>query len=211
MVTESFYRKYQEQLLRGERKACSRMVDELLDQGISMKEIFVDLFQRSLYEVGYLWETNQISVAHEHLCTSITETLVSQVYPRLFAEPHNGQQAVVTCTPGEYHQVGPRMVADFFELHGWDAHFLGANTPENDLVKFIRAKQPGLIAISMSVFFHLASLQQLVKVVKDAFPDLPVLLGGQAFRWGGTDAFSGQNKVKVILSLDELENQILRK
>ena len=36
--------------------------------GISVKDIYLHVFQSSLYEIGRLWQENKITVAQEHYC-----------------------------------------------------------------------------------------------------------------------------------------------
>lgn len=35
------------------------------------------------------------------------------------------------------HEIGMRMVADFFEMEGWDTYYLGANTPTRSILQTI--------------------------------------------------------------------------
>ena len=210
MIIEDLFREYQVKLLNGDRAGCMVIVKKLLAAKIEIKDLYVNLFQRSLYEIGSLWETNKISVAIEHLSTAITESLINLVYPHMFASEHCGKKAVITCTPGEFHQIGARMVADYFEINGWDGYFLGANTPDDDIINFIKEHKPDLLAISMSVFFSMNSLQLLIAKVRQHFPDLTILLGGQGFIWGGEKAFHAMENVHLILSLDELDKKILK-
>lgn len=206
MITEEFFSKYQQNLLQGQQNSCRKMVEKLLENNISIKSLYVDLFQRSMYQVGSMWEKNQMSVAHEHLCTSITQNLISQVYPRLLALPHHGRKVVVSCTPGEMHQLGARMVADFLEINGWDSHFLGFGTPPMELIRFIGSTQPQMIALSMSIFSNISTLKLLVQKINETNPGIRILLGGQGFRWGGTEMFVTMQDVNVVHGLDFLEN-----
>ena len=61
----------------------------------------------------------------------------------------------------------------------------------------------------MSVFFNLPGLVSLVGKIREQFPVLPVLVGGQAFRWGGDQAFSKFNHVFIVRSLDDLITRFL--
>lgn len=205
MITEDSYNAYLSDLLAGRRTECRNYVDKLINDGIKIKELYLNLFQRSLYDVGTLWESNKISVATEHLCTSITESLINLAYPLIFSAEHTGRKAVITCTPGEFHQIGARMVADYFEMFGWDGYFVGVETPTADLIKFIDEKNPDVLAVSMSVFFNLNSLADLVVTINNRFPKLDIFLGGQGFRWGGENTFKTMNRVYVIKSLNDLE------
>ena len=208
MIDERLYQDYLKALLAGRRKHCSDMVQGLLDVDIELKTLFIDLFQRSMYEVGELWENNRITVANEHLATSITESLLNLAYPALFTADHKGQKAVISCSTNEFHQIGGKIVADIFELNGWDGHFLGANLPHEDLSRFIQEVQPDVVGLSLSIIANLDNLKRGIEVVRADFPKLDLLIGGQAFRWGGIDEIKRYPCTEYISSLDELENLI---
>jgi len=195
-------------LLAGDKNRCAGIVRELLDKDIPVRDLYLDVFQRSMYEVGSLWERNKVSVAVEHLATSITESLLALAYPRIFAAEHIGKKAVISCVANEYHQIGGKMVADIFELHGWDGYFLGANTPLEALLKMIDDKQPDLLGLSLSIHFNMPSLFAVLDRIQADFPDLPVIVGGQAFRWGGADIGEKYRNVKLVTSLDHLQTFI---
>ena len=208
MIEERLYRDYLTALLAGKRKQCRDMVNRLLDSNIELKVLYIDLFQRSMYEVGELWENNRITVANEHLATSITESLLNLAYPALFAADHREKKAVISCCANEFHQIGGKIIADVFELNGWDSHFLGANLPYEELSRFIQEVQPDVVGLSLSIIANLDKLKQGIEVVKADFPKLDLLIGGQAFRWGGIDVIRRYPGTEYISSLDELENLI---
>ena len=116
---------------------------------------------------------------------------------------------IIACVGGEYHQLGGRMVADLCELQGWRGYFLGADTPLPDLLRLIEERRPTLLGLSLSIYFNLPALLQALDVVTTAYPDLPILVGGQAFRWGGVADVQGYPNVSYIASLDELEKRML--
>ncbi len=206
MLTEEIYKDYIQNLLKGDRASCARIVQDFLDRDIPLMDLYLGLFQRSLYEVGHLWEINKISVAVEHMATAITESLLTLAYPRIFAAEHKGKKAVVSCLINEYHQIGGKMVADIFELNGWDGYFLGANTPIADLQTMIKQKQPDIVALSVSIYFNFNSLYNTLETIRKTFPELKIIVGGQAFRWGGTDIADKYPGVEYISSIIELEN-----
>jgi len=170
--------------------------------------LYENLFRDSLYEVGWLWETNQISVAVEHLATSVTEKMMTLVYPTIFSAEKIGKKAIITCTPHEFHQIGARMVADIFEMSGWDGYYLGANTPENDLFEMIKDKKPDVLGVSVSIYFNIRTMMELVEQVRVHYPDLHILLGGQAFQHGGHEIVQKLSNSTYIESLDQLKASI---
>ncbi len=199
------YRRYLDGLLNNDRQQCRASFEQWLASEAGLRAIYEDLVQRSLYEVGDLWERGRISVATEHLATAITESLLNLVYPRLFALPRLGRSAVVACVANEHHQIGGKMVADLFELNGWRGYFLGANTPVRDVMALLEEKRPDVVALSVSVAFSLDTLLGAAAEIRAAFPALPILVGGQAFRWGGRERVERLPGALCLSSLGELE------
>lgn len=208
MITDPLYQEYLSLLLNGKRAACSRMVLSLIDQGIDLKTLYTDLFQKSLYEVGELWEYNKISVAKEHLVTAITEGLLNLIYPTLFLGKRTHKKVIISCAANEFHQIGGKMVADIFEIQGWDTHFLGANMPLDQMLHHIDEVKPDLLGLSLSVYFNMPSLIKGIEAVKTNFTNLDIVLGGQAFNWGGIEKVKHYSNTVCIRSLVELENMI---
>ena len=210
MITDELYRNYLTLLLKGKRIDCSHIVQDLLDHRVEVGVLYTDLFQKSLYRVGELWEHNKISVAKEHLATAITEGLLNMIYPRLMETERDqkGKQAVISCAANEYHQIGGKMVADIFELHGWNADFLGANTPVDHMLAQIQETKPDLVGLSLAVYFNIATLKSELDALRSNFPGLDIIVGGQAFRSGGADLIKRYSATEYIASLDELEKII---
>jgi methanogenic corrinoid protein MtbC1 len=207
-VTDQIYNAYLAALLAGDRAGCTTIVQELNTADIPLKDLYLNLFQRSLYRTGELWEHHKVSVSVEHLATAITERLLTLVEPKIFSGQYRDQSVIVACVADEYHQLGARMVADLFELHGWRGYFLGANTPVQDLLNMIEQKNPALIALSLSIYSNLPALIKALDTVRAKYPDLPILVGGQAFRWGGTDLLKQYRNVTYISSIDQLEQEM---
>lgn len=208
MITEELYQKYLKSLLTGDKVACLKIVKTLLENNIAIRDLYVELFQKSMYKVGELWEINEISVAREHLATAITESLLSITYPYIFKGEQTAKKAIISCTANEYHQLGGKMVVDIFELYGWDAHFLGANTPPAELVSLIEEIKPDLVGLSLAVSFNLPSLITTLEEIKGNYQNLDILVGGHAFAYGGTDLLKNFSGTHYLESLSQLEDSL---
>lgn len=97
------------------------------------------------------------------------------------------------------------MVNDVFEKSGWITHFLGANTPSAELVEYAKKVNPEVIAVSTSIFFHIPKLDALISTIKNIFPNVPVLIGGQAFKHGGDTIINKYSGVTYVKNLVELK------
>jgi len=76
------------------------------------------------------------------------------------------------------------MVADILELNGWDGHFLGANTPTEDMMQFIQDTKPDFVGLLLYILSNIENLKRSMEAIDFDFPNLGLLIGGQAFRWG---------------------------
>ena len=211
MIDKKTYESYLQGLLAGNSRACLNIVDQLVDVQTPLLVLYGDLFRRSLYQVGGLWEQNRISVATEHLATAITERVLAAVYPKLVATgDRSGRRALVSCGTNEHHQVGARMVADVLESVGWQVRFLGANVPAQDVLQTIDEMRPELLGLSLSMYFNMASFQRLLAAVRHDYPDLEILIGGQAFRWGGAEGVQKAQRVRYVDDLSALAAELKR-
>lgn len=208
-VPEGLYRGYLAALLANDHQRCRGFFEQLLAARIRLRSLYENLVQRSLYEIGERWERGEISVATEHAATAISESLLNLTYSRLFEQPRNGKSAVVSCAANEHHQIGGKMVADIFELHGWRGYFVGANAPMRELHSLISEKRPNVVAFSLASLMGLDPLVAAVTEVRAAYPHAPILVGGQAFRLGKSARIEGLAGVKCLMSLGELEGWIM--
>jgi len=120
-----------------------------------------------------------------------------------------------TCVAGDLHEIGVRMVSDFFEVAGWNTFYLGADTPADSVVRILRERQADMLAISVTMTFHLRAVTELIGAVRassacrrvkilvgghpfNAFPDLPRRIGADA------SAVSAEESVAVAAQLMQL-------
>jgi MerR family transcriptional regulator, light-induced transcriptional regulator len=169
-------------ILAGRRQEAVRFAIEALRQGHTVTDIYVELFETSLYQVGRLWEANQITVAEEHMATAITQHAIAQLYAQLTPAEAERGRIVLTGVQGELHQVGATMVADVLEADGWDVRFLGTNMPYAGILQAIEAHQAEILGISATMLFSVPQLRQLIGEVRSRFgPRSPrIVLGGAA-------------------------------
>jgi methylmalonyl-CoA mutase cobalamin-binding domain/chain len=176
-------RRFLDALLKADRRAASQIVLDAVHQGTSVRDIYLHVFQRSQYEIGRLWQSNQISVAQEHLCTAATQLIMSQLYPMIFETPRKNRRVVAACVGGDLHEVGIRMIADFFEMAGWDAYYLGADVPAASIVQTVIDRQAHVLAVSATLLTHIGPVGELISAIRanPACAEITILVGGHPF------------------------------
>jgi methanogenic corrinoid protein MtbC1 len=196
-------------LLNGERHLASRLILDAVDSGVEVKDIYLHVFQSSQREIGRLWQMNRVSVAQEHFCTAATQLIMAQLYPRIFRTEKNGRRIVATSIGGELHEIGVRIIADFFEMEGWDTYYLGANSPTNAILQALSDRRADVLAVSVTMTFHIRAVESLIAAVRAAeqLKDVKILVGGYPFNiepelWKrvGADAYAADASDAVAMA-----------
>ena len=187
-------------LLAGDRDAAVRVaLEEGLARGLAVPDLYLGVIQPAQARIGDLWQENRLTVAQEHVATAISQLVLALAYPALPCAPSNGKRVLVACAEDELHDLGARMAADFFEMAGFDVRYLGANLPTDSLVGMVREDPPDLVALSVTMAFHLDAARAVVRQLREGAGDrMHVALGGQAFTWAadlpaqlGADVYGG--------------------
>jgi methanogenic corrinoid protein MtbC1 len=108
---------------------------------------------------------------------------MSQLYPYIFSTERIGRRLLATSIGGDLHEIGIRMVADFFEMDGWDTYFLGANSPTETILQTIETQRPDIVAISATITSHVSRVEALIKAIQDRQMDYAprIIVGGYPF------------------------------
>jgi len=208
MILEAYYLHYFSALIEGNKDECSKVINNLLHEKVDIKDIYTQIVKRSMYRIGQMWENDKVNIAVEHRATKITEIIINQIYQYIQAIPKHGKKVVVTCADKEFHELGARMVSDIFELNGWDSTFLGANTPSNELLNIIEEVNPEVVAISINFYINIVRLLKEIEMISERFPEIKIIVGGQAFADGKEDVLANYPNVTFISCLYTLEDLI---
>jgi methanogenic corrinoid protein MtbC1 len=156
-----------------------RALEDALAAGVAIPDIYVEIMQPALYEVGHRWALGDLNVAQEHYATTVAQSLLDVLSERLVPPPKDGRLAVVSGTPEEQHALGPRMVADFLEADGWEVLLLGAGAPVHDVVALVDLERPDLVGLSTSTAAVLPGVAELVGALAELRPRPYIVVGGR--------------------------------
>ena len=169
--------------LRLRRTQALAIVHDLVAQGATVQEIYLDVLTPVMHELGRKWHLNHITVGQEHYCTAVAQMVMAQLFPLVFdAEREPIGRVVAVCVAGEVHEIGARMVADFFEMEGWDTYFLGANTPVDSILQTVADRNADILALSATMTFHVEIVKEIIDSLRQkGAGKTRVLVGGYPF------------------------------
>jgi methanogenic corrinoid protein MtbC1 len=173
-------------LLAGNAREALVFAQSLVHDCLSLESFYTKVITPAMYDVGKQWEVGAISIAQEHLATSIVMRVIASLYATFsLVDTHKGKAIVTSCV-NEYHEIGARILADLFELDGWDIQYLGANTPTDELIKMIEEERPIFVCLSVTMSFNIDSVIQLIKQIRQTplIADTKLMVGGYAFTFG---------------------------
>lgn len=205
--------RYLGSLLARDRHEAANIILGALNAGTSVDEVYLEILQPVLREVGRLWQNGTITVAQEHYSTAMTQMIMSQTYPFIFDTPRGGHRLVAGCVGSELHEVGARMVADLFEYHGWDTYYIGANNPTAAIIESVVEFGAEVLALSATMGFHARMVEEVIRAVRadTRCANTIIIVGGLPFnvapnlwRAVGADGWSPD-----ALSAIDLANRML--
>ncbi|MCX8094741.1 MAG: cobalamin-dependent protein [Caldisericia bacterium] len=176
---EDYFTDFLNYSLNMEKDKAFELINSLLKKGINIKDIYLEIFQKTLYKIGELWQKNKITVAHEHYVTNLIQWIISRIYREFLTFDPYAPKIVVICSQNELHELGARMVADFLEFEGMDTIFIGSNTPIDAIIELIKNKDFKYFALSATLMLNLPNLQKLIELIKNIKEDSKIIVGGR--------------------------------
>lgn len=168
--------------------AIALALDAVRSKAVTIPELY-DALSALLVRVGESWAHGVTPVWQEHFATAVVRTIIEACHPLVAesAAPANGLTVLLATPPEEYHDLGLRMIADRFELAGWEAHLLGASMPATELIAAVSVLGADAAVLSASTHFHRVALRTYVELLRAAHPQLRIWVGGAAFADGAAD------------------------
>ncbi len=163
--------------MRGDTHKADRILANA-HASLSVEAVLLDVIQPTLITIGEKWHRGEITVAHEHQASNYLRGKLHQLL-ELAGSPRHGPVVVVACAPHEYHEIGSLTLAIFLRRAGLRTHYLGANTPVEDLVRFCKEVRADAVMISAGSPEALDALRENNIDLRTAAP--VVAFGGAAF------------------------------
>lgn len=183
------YDEFLELLEAEDKPKAVRYALNLLDSGeMDVVSLYTKILTPSLNEMQCRLTDKRICIWKEHVRTAIVRTIVECCYAYVIKELDaagvvQNHTAVVICPPEENHDMGARMVADYFTLCGWNTVFVGSNTPYEDFLNASSIIRPDIIAISIHNYYTIVEARKIIADLRTKMGDsLKIVVGGYAVR-----------------------------
>lgn len=193
--------------LKEEKKdLCINLSLESIEKNIyTIPDLYENVLKTGLYSIDDC--SGDDCIWKEHIKTSIVRTVIECLYPHVIklkkiAKPTN-KKVVLACPEKEYHEIGLRMIDDFFNILGYETIFIGANTPKTQVLNAVIRTKPDYLAISVTDYYLLFEAQKMIQLIINVNKEIKVIVGGNAFK-ENTDSISSIGGDIFIESFEDL-------
>lgn len=210
------YNKVFQALKAQDKEKALNLCMKALDKGeVGVVELYEEILGPLLNNIVDEYQEEENLIWKEHVRSGIVRTIIENCYPyvmktRRKLNRNRYKSIIVLCPKYEDHEIGARMATDFFTIAGYDAIFIGGNTPEHTILKAIEDIRPRYISMSIVNYYNLIEAKKTIEFIKrESSYDIKFLLGGYAFSKNhnyckdiGGDLLL--NSYKEILELEEV-------
>lgn len=173
-------------LLAGDPARGNGVIEKALAGGTPIRGIYTGIFQPVLHETGKLWQQDEMTIAQEHFVTSVIRQIMERMHDRRAATGRTARRektVVAACVGEELHEIGIRMVAEFFEMDGWNVYYIGANAPAKSILAAVTDRKADVVALSITMPSRLAGLRYLIRSLRadEATAQVKIIVGGFPF------------------------------
>jgi RNA polymerase sigma-70 factor (ECF subfamily) len=168
-------------LRNGDLERARRIVRDASNE-MPVVTMLDDVIAPAMHSIGALWQAAAITVADEHLATTICQRLVAEISATLQIAPVNSRETVLLVTPErERHELGLLMASAVLYGAGFDTLLLGSGVPAAALNAALLRHRPAVVALSSSIS-RPASLLATTNLIQETLPTAQLITGGTTAR-----------------------------
>lgn len=213
MELNDIAKSYLNALITGKNNEADQIIFDALNDSWTLKDLYLDVLEPVLINIGILWETNRIDVFQEHFMSNNIYALLDKLkdrYPEKYEKKQKNKNILLLSVSGEHHQIGLRMINNLLEINGWNTFYLGSNIPNRSVLNAIKNYEADLVMLSVTIHEHLNPARNLIQTIRNNSDtrDVKIMVGGSAFqryRWQdlGADAYA-LNAEEAVKKVEEM-------
>jgi MerR family transcriptional regulator, light-induced transcriptional regulator len=180
-LTDEVQRAYADAVLAGVPGAAEAVIREAIEAGLDEAVIDEHVIRPALVLVGDLWAQGLISIAEEHLATSISvRVLALQREAFRVARQRVSHRILLAGAQGEQHVVGLEMAASVILHAGYDVRLFGADLPVAEVAPAVARHRPSVVGFTSASVLTAVNLPAAFDAVRRVSPATGIMVGGRA-------------------------------
>ncbi len=141
------------------------------------EKMIMDVVYPFLEKIGILWQTHNITPAHEHFISNLIRQKIIVAIDGLPIPPKAAKKILLFLPEGEMHEMGLLFYHYLTRKNGYRTYYLGQSVPHEDLKKVVQVHQPDILLTSITSYPD-GNIEHYLKKLSDDFSHTPILVSG---------------------------------
>jgi methanogenic corrinoid protein MtbC1 len=154
-----------------------------------------------------LWQTGNITPAHEHFMSNLIRQKVIVSIASLPLPSKNTLRAILFLPENELHEIGLLFYHYLVKKQGIRTYYLGQSVPHNDLKKVYEIHKPHFLITSLTSPPNPFTLNEYLDLLSKDFPTSRILASGAVLR---KSSFNHHANIKFFETALELKDIITK-
>lgn len=135
-------------LLDGDERTARRLASTLIDDGVPVTTVVQELLAPALRHIGAEWHAGRLPIWVEHRASAIVQLILGEHHPT----PRGRRRgtALVAAMSGDRHALATAMAAVALREDNWRVHQLGADMPDDELVRYCQDHDVDLAVLTVT-------------------------------------------------------------
>lgn len=178
--TTAFDASLLEALVKGDVQGAQHYILSTNQKVSSPDRLIVDVLLPAIAEIGNRWEHHQTEIYEEHIATHVLKTLLMRLPAlRPFPVTQIGRTALVSCAPGDEHDLIPLALSSYLEAKGWAVKNLGRSLPAEQIIAAVAGLSPDVLFLTLTMLFLLDDLLYVLDALLRDMPSCKIIVGGR--------------------------------
>jgi excisionase family DNA binding protein len=169
----------QSRLVAGDAGGAWTVVESALAAGSTPARVYTEVISPALVNIGERWAAGELDISVEHRATGIVQRIIGRLGPQFVRRGRSRGSVVIGAPPGERHGLVVSMLSDLVRAAGWEVSDIGADSPASSFVSAARETASVAVVVSVTHADSLESCRDTLLAIRDAEPELPVIVGGR--------------------------------
>lgn len=177
---ERFLKKISDSIINMDEDNVEMILQEALDNGVSMEDIYEVGLNNGMLEVTKKFENNEYYVSEVIVCADTLNKGIKFLRSKGGEKKVEGPKVLIAVVEGDFHEIGKNIVKIMFEAANFDVMDLGVNQTSNDIVKIAVENGVDVITLSTMMTTTMGKMKEIIEIIeKTELKDkVKVIIGG---------------------------------
>lgn len=141
------------------------------------EQTITEIIYPFLEKIGILWQTQNITPAHEHFISNLIRQKIIVAIDGLPIPPKTQKKILIFLPEGEMHELGLLFYHFLIRKAGYRTYYLGQNVPHEDLISVYKVHQPDFMLTTITSKLSVA-IEKYLETLANDFGETKILASG---------------------------------